>query len=542
MASNTDVVGMGSRADGGGLGQDGGLSRQLQRILTAKLPLLNSPGTVIENSLYYDTTSSTVHAVEMQSTFAKDRISLQNVVMGSSATAYIPSVLFAGTVWWVGRLNSNARTDIPDVGSTNLNNLSLSTGYGFDMLNSIVVYLGASSVAQVQISGKTNFMIAMAACETEEKKRMVLQGAGKAVNTLSEGQYRPVAVGAMVSHLAPYFVFNTATSYQGQYYEQVIAPVTAETRKALASFAVPLRLPWTSLAALAGRLSFDTKLCTQPIQVVLEYKSRASCMATSNSSTPAFLTQFDNFESSSLQLWQEELIDKSLSVRNELLAMPQFNVGWPFQYLQSIPFNLPETDNGTTAQPFEMNLTSIINADLTTMFFMVSSNYRNNTSKAGPNYDPLYGERLYNIELKLNGQRFFNFDDDIYPNVYTSKLIGLPWVNYRKCLTRLDAGATDQFAATTRFVSSMTSHVYELNNSKLRAIANEASLQNTCRFTNQTFQIKFNVDREYNWATSITPAVDLEIKKQGYVLHMCYAYNGVFLIGGDGGTTKLITN
>ena len=48
----------GYRADAGTLGQDQGLSMQLRNIMTAKIPLLNAPGTVLENSLYYDINSS----------------------------------------------------------------------------------------------------------------------------------------------------------------------------------------------------------------------------------------------------------------------------------------------------------------------------------------------------------------------------------------------------------------------------------------------------------------------------------------------------
>src|SRR3990172_6805801 len=66
-APMSDVSGY--RSDGGGLGQDQGLSKQLRGVMTAKLPLLSAPGTVLENSLYYDINSSSVTAVEEQATF-----------------------------------------------------------------------------------------------------------------------------------------------------------------------------------------------------------------------------------------------------------------------------------------------------------------------------------------------------------------------------------------------------------------------------------------------------------------------------------------
>lgn len=97
-APSSDLTGY--RNDGGALGQDQGLTKNLKGILTAKAPLLSAPGTVLENTLYYDINSSSVTAVEMQATYAKDRIVLNNFTAGASPSAYIPSVLFAGTVYW----------------------------------------------------------------------------------------------------------------------------------------------------------------------------------------------------------------------------------------------------------------------------------------------------------------------------------------------------------------------------------------------------------------------------------------------------------
>ena len=103
----TDVVGY--RNDSSGMG--GGalmsaLAPQLDNCLTGKLPLLNGPGMTIENSLYYDVASSTVTAVELQETFQKDRIVLNNLTVGNSGTCYIPNVLFTNTLFLCLELNS----------------------------------------------------------------------------------------------------------------------------------------------------------------------------------------------------------------------------------------------------------------------------------------------------------------------------------------------------------------------------------------------------------------------------------------------------
>ena len=167
---STDVTGY--RSSETTLGGSANVSDQLRRILTNKLPLLNSPGTVIENSIYYDVTSSSVSAVEMQETFAKDRINMSTTIFGSAPTAYIPSVLFAGNVYLVGTL-PNIQYPTPAAASDKFSTLTADcefyapNGWLFNCIQSVIVYMGACSIAQIEIDGWSNFMIAMACCETD---------------------------------------------------------------------------------------------------------------------------------------------------------------------------------------------------------------------------------------------------------------------------------------------------------------------------------------------------------------------------------------
>jgi len=492
----------------GGAGQSA-LSAQVHRILTPKLPLLNTPGSVLENTIYYDVNSSSVSVLEEQASFAKDRISLNSVALGSTSTAYIPSFLFAGNVWWVGSLKSSV---IP---TTTNDRIQANQGYGFNLLRNIIIYMGSSNIAQLQLSGIANFMIAMACCETKGKRSEVIEGAGKLLNAVNP--YSPLAVAEAGK---PFFRYKTA----GNYY---IATTSTIPDKDLAQFTVPLRLPWTSLSVVDKRLSLDTKLLTQPIQIILDVMPQSSAFTVTGSSD--FIASFQELEYSTLQLYQEELTDKSMSVRNELLALPEFNVGLPFQYPQAIDFNIPSSnDTGKSDYRFEVNLSSIINSDLTTFLFMVTSDYMSSLSTDAKNFEPLYGMRLLDLELKLNGQRFFNFDGDIFKYVYLSKTMD--------CYTPEFYGSFMKDASNIDPVI-LDSYIYELNNSRLRAIIAESHLQNTCRFTNQTFQLSFKIDRTVNW-----PYVTNVESKKGFTLRMCYLFNGVFLIGGDGGTSKLITN
>ncbi len=524
----------GYRADQGTLGQDQGLSEQLKRIITPKGPLLGAPGTVIENDLYYDVASSVVHPVEIQATFAKDRIAFNNNVIGASPSVYLPSVYFAGNAFWVVTLPDATYRTADSFTAGDGDSFCAPHGWGFNCLDSIIVYMGASSIAQLQISGITNFMACLATCETADKKAVMMNGAGRYL--------RPGDVNSMMAAPASgASLWRARTS--GSYYStpSVAATSTPFMRQAV----VPLRLPWTSMSVLEKRLSFDTKLSTQPIQITLNTKGVSSSFQVGAS------VNFPNtWASSTLQLWQEELSDKSLSVRNELLAMPMFNVAYPFQYMQSIPFNVLGTDDNTSNNLFTMNLTSIINADLTTMLFMVRwEGSGNNVSRCEPTgqFCPLYGELLTDFTLLLNGQRFFGFEGDMYEFVSMAKQISnvtypcnMPMSVCSKLSSAAGGSTPSDYANSSIAADSMRNlpgHIYELNFSRLRALIGEAHLQNTGRFTNQTFQLQFKINRDIGYLNTVSPIT----LKTGYVLHMDYNYNGCYLAGGDGGTTKLVT-
>lgn len=537
----------GYRSDGGGLGQDQGVSKQLRSILTAKLPLLSAPGTVLENSLYYDINSSSVTAVEEQATFAKDRIALNNYTFGSTPSAYIPSVLFANSVFWVPQFDPNITWPAPIVAPLAGGDLNIPLGWGFAALKNIIVYMGASSIAQIQISGQTNLQVCLASCETKGKRDKMLEGAGRYLNPYDSKS--PIAgVPAVVVGVGqPLFQM---TNYGNFFTPANVAVASGPSLyPPLSQAVVPLRLPWSSMAFLDKRLSLDTKLSTQPIQITLQTANLNEFTAIGASMTPRMGTAW---KSSTIQMWQEELSDKSLSVRNELLAMPEFNVGYPFQYAQSIPFEVSpaagDVGDAGVSPEMKLNITSIINSDLTTFLFNVTWNQRSTPSTNSGQYCPAFGEELVDIQLLLNGQRFFMFDNDMYPYVTLAKQLDDPgygcWMPSQN--TTL-SGALSQAFRTN-------GNVYEFNNSRLRSIIAESHLQNTARFTNQTFQLSFKINRLSGYlmdqgnANAVTvnmynnSGVGANLRSKGYSLNMTYLYNAVYLVGGDGGTTKLITN
>jgi hypothetical protein len=455
--------------------------------------------------------------------------------MDASPSAYIPSVLFAGTVFWVAKLNESAKWSSVDP-KTSPGNASQAfcapSGWGFAALNQVIVYMGASTIAQIQISGMTNYLVNAATCETASKRAKMLEGAGRYLNPYDKRSIMDGwSSGASYWNIKSYGDFFNPVSGHPQF-----LPMT--------QCVVPLRLPWSSMAALDKRLSMDCKLSTQPIQITLFGNGPSDFLTMGTEVAPQIGTAWDV---STIQLWQEELSDKSLSVRNELLAMPEFNVGYPFQYAQSIPFDIiSQGDQGTSQDEFVMNITSIINSDLTTFLFQINWSGRRDPTN-GQNC-PLYGELLTNITLLLNGQRFFGFDEDMYQFVTLAKQLddcNQPGI----IMPSSNTSIAQQSSNYTGF--AVSGNIYEFNNSRLRSIISEANLQNTARFTNQTFQLSFNINRDLYYLTPLVPpditptstTYNVGVSKtNGYRLNMTYLYNAVFMIGGDGGTTKLITN
>lgn len=519
------------------------VEQQYKRILLGKTPLLESPGFVLEG-LYPDASNTSVTAVEMQETFAKDRIS-GVTVMGSTSSFWIPSVNFGSGVFlyvslppatWpensVGSATEGTTTSqVPE------SYFYAPEGWLFNAVRTIVLYVGASNIAQIELSGVASAIISLVTCETYEKRSKLIVGGGKYLNSMDSAS--PLAA---VANNKPIFRNKFSSDV---YFRQNDDPFLREA-------IIPIRLPWTTCNTLNPKPSFDYRLTTQPIQITIQWKKNDEIIKTNN---PAILSQFQNFEFVNLVLFQQELSDKSMSLRQELLAMPNYNVGWPFQYPQTYPIVLESAnDTGLSDQIFSVNLTSIINADLTTMVFGVQWNgqFQNPGPFVGskPNidggsYNPLMFQELYDFELVLNGQRLFYFGNGTYDFAQLLKQmdklhfeITHPFVSAYQGFGQ--QGGEAPAAHWSKPSIKEESKLYELNFSQLRALLNESHLMNTPRFQNQTFQLRFKINRSKGFDSADTSEVPKN--RTGFVMNVIYLYNGILLVGGDGGASKLITN
>lgn len=245
---------------------------------------------------------------------ARDRIAFSSNTIGGQHSAYIPSVNLVNTTFAVMQMKTQGSWDTSVVEG---DGFVVNEGWGANMIDRIIYYLGSSSVANVQLSGEGNLFAILAQCETLEKKNFWLRKMGAFLFAV-HGYSTPDS--ALAKPVANAELFRSRFDQTADTYGNEISLGVKDS--SLGTAIVPLRLPWSSLVALEKRLSFDTKLLTQPILVSLYTRP-----------FPVAYQQgivnydFDSFEEFTLQSQMQELSDKSLSLRDELLAAPDFNVG-----------------------------------------------------------------------------------------------------------------------------------------------------------------------------------------------------------------------
>ncbi len=527
----------------------GGSSEVLRSIIFNKLPLLNSPGELIPNTLYYDAANSSVQAAEQTNFFGRDRIAFNNKNFGSTPSVHIPNVFFTNTCFVIAELEyqtatwTNAASD---------DKFYMPAGWGFHCIDNIVYYLGSSSVANIQISGLANMIFHLSSCETDGKRNALLNGAGSilAPQANATGRHKHLWStqaknhGRGMAHAATsQFLFRNAANANPIWDDGMTQWVQVNyLAPELALAVIPIRLPFSSVCALEKRISFDTKLLQQPIQVTLSLRAGSDIMEVGASalSTPGNLQTA--FRSLSFQSFQQGLSDQSLSLRNELLANPRFSVGVPFQYLQDMRFNVL-TSQGTgefdgMSGTYFVNITSMLNADLTTIQFALT--WDQDQKPSGTNrFAPFKFIEMRNIQLLLNGQRLHNYDSTSYPMVYLANVLDSYWANV---IVAPYAPADSKDTLKRLHLDDLSCPIYEINFSRLRAVAREAHMMNTPRFTNQTMQLAFDISLSYpNFSPSQWDTSANKTKNPNLVLQTSYLYNAVFMVGQDGGQSKLVT-
>jgi hypothetical protein len=321
---------------------------------------------------------------------------------------------------------------------------------------------------------------------------------------------------------------------------------------------VNARIPWASSNRSQNRLTLDTNLFNQPIMLQVQFRGPPV------RSDPAWFPvgALENFTQNAKELKifyeQVELIDKSLSLRDKLLAQPNYNVGLPFQFLQSVPFQITQgyqIISGYSSTNNMFNITSMMNSDLTTIFLQVQEPINNNP--LGNHCDFV---ALQDLELWLNGQQFTIYAAGSYNGVQAIRSFDDPEVDNHVVAMRQGANALSATSlievgaipadgvnpavpgVPTVIPLPKAIGIYEFNMSLIRAVMNESNMVNTPRFTNMTFQIKYKIPPNVYSRCAYYPSyLTLQEPSQIYTAYMTYAYNAVFQFGGNGGTSTLYT-
>jgi hypothetical protein len=235
----------------------------------------------------------------------------------------------------------------------------------------------------------------------------------------------------------------------------------------------------------------------------------------------------------------------------ELLAAPDFNVGLPFQFLQSMTFPVPRFTSEAEDNRVTVNITSMMNADLTTIYFGVRSDVDSSpsgiiTNPSGNRYNQMAYQELLDIEVTLNGQVLHRYDSTTYDAFQSAMCIGPVYAQVASWIPDDTAGGGGAGEGLASLAGIVPACIYEINFTRLRAMAIESHMMNSPRFTNQTMQISFSlrnsVANRKGWAYGVVGGVDGRYKQSSsFTLVTAYSYNAVFLVGGSGGNSKLYT-
>lgn len=549
----TDIAGY--RAGGGALTTPPA-PQSLASILTNKAPLLNTPGSDVEEPLYYGKFNSSVNAAESQFYFAKDRIDFQGSrTLDSQQNVYIPNRYFAGNVWLNLRLNPNPMWRTAAFEDDTQPYFCMEQGWGFSCIAALTYYLGASSVSNVTIDGVSNLSVALAACETAEKRQTMLDYAGQFLWSSKNNVNEPGALGNLAPPANAKLLFRNFTDFDSGTAAVEGVTINSGRDARFTNALVPIRLPWASTCHLQSRLPFDTNLLNQPINVQIAFRKPPIRTLSDffTAETDPYGTMATVADTMQLVYEQVELIDKSLSLRDDLLAQPDFNVSLPFQFFQTMSYPATYTSSLGAGNP-KYNISSMLNSDLTTILFSLTEPV--NLTQYG-NYADFV--TLNDLTLELNGQQFSVFQVNNYTPFSASRQIGAPGVPYHPVLLRTNNNAAAAQTANAAAVPAQVVvgnspkdgpvymnkelGVYEFNMSMLRALMNESHLVNTPRFTNQQFQVSFTIPNAFNarcFQYGITDASASSVPVS-YRMNITYCYNAVFQVGGAGGTSTLYT-
>lgn len=320
---------------------------QLDRILSSKMVHLSNPGTVIDNSLYYSFSNAQLVVAETVQNHGRFSQSFSSPAFGSTSSITIPNSSFLGGL--------NVYFELPALGA----NQFLPRGWGLSAIESLSFILGSSNVSQLTINGQSHMAMYMLGCETEEKRLKAL--------TLA-----------------------------GQEYSAGVAQAPGTINRAH----FQLQLPWSRITALCKKLPYDTNLLSNPVIVQIKLRSQNEIIGGSG-----YASGPTAFSVAKVYATQIDLMDKSLSLKNYMYANPNLSYNYPFIFTQSYQSDFINSNTN----PVNLNLLTIINADLVGISFHVVDTANLSAGVAGANaLAPMNWQRVRDVQLTFNGLIFYD--------------------------------------------------------------------------------------------------------------------------------------
>lgn len=443
------------------------------KYLSNKRTLLSVPGT-LKTDAYFTEQDSTVHLTELTSNLGRYVSSLTSSQFGATSQVIVPNNDILGETYLHLTLPSN-----PGVGTSAAANYLAPQGWGWSAIKSISYLWGASNVAQISISGKSLWAVALAQCDTAEKRSQLCYLGGAALpssipNTVDAG--------------------SQDTDVEGVGSDAYI----------------PLALPWSVLSN-NGKIGFDTSLLNSPITIQIQFAPASEFLQWSSKATgtvsAAIPSSFDNAE---IVVRQHMFSDRSQSLKFEMQNNPTNIYHYPFKHFQSFQKDFSATD-GVDSQ---VQLTNFINADLIGMVIYVVETTKLKGGAAADTaffLNPLDISLPYDVKLLFNGQVLYNSPGKLYllqncaglngsGSYYSSKLSKQPGVG-------TDAGAAGVLSGVSRL--PIVRDMIFIDFSRKHSLSFDNEFANTFRIAQQT--------------------LDLTMKLPGgaYTLFATYVYNGV---------------
>lgn len=439
------------------------------KYLSNKRTLLSVPGTV-KSDAYVSESDATVQLVELTANLGRYTSSLSTNQFSGVGQVLIPNNDILGQTYLHLQLPKSA-------GVFAGANWVAPQGWGWNAIKSISYLWGSSNVSQISVSGKTLWAIALAQCDTAEKRSQFCYLGG--------------------SFLPAPAVDTDVSDGEGIDYDCYI----------------PIALPWSVLCH-GGKIGFDTSLLNSPITIQVQFAPASDFLTWSSDRTGGVLTALPtNFSTAEVIVRQQMFSDRGQSLKAEMVNNPQEVYNYPFKHYQSAQFDF----RSGTAGKSSVNLTNFINADLIGMvLFAVRKDklkggaITNASVAAGMTLNPLEISMPSDLKLLFNGQVLFNSPGKLYLLQNCANLSGSGSYSSIK-YAATSADGTGAILLTTSAIKPIIRDMVFIDFSRKHSLCFESEYDNTFRIANQVLSLEMNM-----------PDADTD-----YTLFASYVYNGV---------------